>query len=366
MKSSIAFARIFYTILSIFFMTTYFVLTSPEQQLTTFNATQGGIFGACFGLFLIAFDTVFRKFTLRSFNLMALGLLFGYVMGQAVSFIFGHMITIANPQIPEATAQLIHTSIFLFTTYLGVTMTARAAEEIVVSLPFIHLTPRADKKKDILLDGSILHDVRIIDLVNSGLLDSHLILPRATINELYAQLDNPEEAIKNRARRALDTLKKIEGAPDLHLRFDDTDYAEGGDPMDALVRLARLLDANILTADINRIQMSVIEGVRIINIHNLANSLKPIMQTGEAIDIKIQRYGKESLQGVGYLEDGTMVVVNGGGYYIGQTIKGQVLSVKHTASGRMIFCNAVEDHANPPTPPVTASLSDAETRGVEV
>jgi uncharacterized protein YacL len=115
------------------------------------------------------------------------------------------------------------------------------------------------------------------------------------------------------------------------------------DPMTKLIRLARFLDANIITSDINRIQQSSHEGVSIINIHMLSNALKPITQTGEFINIKIQRYGKEPRQGVGYLEDGTMVVVNGGAEYIGETIKAQVLSVKHTTSGRMIFCNTSEE-----------------------
>ncbi len=113
--------------------------------------------------------------------------------------------------------------------------------------------------------------------------------------------------------------------------------------MTKLLHLARLLDASIITADLNKIQQSSAEGVRIINIHGLSNALKPITQNGELLNIKIQRYGKEPRQGVGYLDDGTMVVVNGGAEYIGDTIKAQVLSVKHTSSGRMIFCNTTEE-----------------------
>src|SRR3989338_9826200 len=136
--------------------------------------------------------------------------------------------------------------------------------------------------------------------------------------------------------------------PDLHMRSNDTDFPETKDIMGKLIRLARLFDANILTADISRIQMANIEGVRIINLHNLSNALKPLMQAGEHIKIKIQRYGKEPRQGVGYLDDGTMVVVNGGGQYIRQTIDAQVLSVKHTTSGRVIFCNAADEEGEYP------------------
>jgi uncharacterized protein YacL len=107
-----------------------------------------------------------------------------------------------------------------------------------------------------------------------------------------------------------------------------------------------LLDADLLSADSNPIQTARYEGIRVINIHALSSASKPLMQRGEFLKIKIQKPGKEELQGVGYLEEGTMVVVNGGGHYIGKTIAAKVLSVKHTASGRMVFCNVADEKEN--------------------
>lgn len=109
----------------------------------------------------------------------------------------------------------------------------------------------------------------------------------------------------------------------------------------------------------SKIEQSSIEGVRIINIHSLAKALKPLSHSGEFINIKVQRYGKEARQGIGYLDDGTMVVVNGGAEFIGDIIKAQVLSVKHTSSGRMIFCNAMEEPM-PQSEEVEHSLKDIE------
>lgn len=210
-------------------------------------------------------------------------------------------------------------------------------------IPFVEFKQSTLKKKDILVDISVLTDPRIIDLASSGMLDHHLIIPRFSVKELQGQLENPDESIKTRARRCLDVIKKLENIPSLDLRYVDTDFPDIKDQMTKLVRLARFLDTNIITSDINRIQQSSIEGVRIINIHMLSHALKPITQAGEVLNIKIQRYGKEARQGVGYLDDGTMVVVNGGAEFIGETIKAHVLSVKHTSSGRMIFCNAAEE-----------------------
>ena len=212
-----------------------------------------------------------------------------------------------------------------------------------MSIPFIEFKQSTLKKKDILIDISVLTDPRIIDLASSGMLDHHLILPRFVVKELQLQLENPDEAVKTKARRCLDVIKKLENLPSLDMRYVDTDFPEIKDIMSKLVRAARFLDTNIITSDINRIQQSTIEGVLIINIHMLSHALKPITQAGEVLNIKIQRYGKEARQGVGYLDDGTMVVVNGGAEFIGETIKAHVLSVKHTTSGRMIFCNASDE-----------------------
>jgi uncharacterized protein YacL len=240
-------------------------------------------------------------------------------------------------------------------------MTSRATEELHVSIPFVQFQPMSHKKKDILVDISILTDPRIIDLASSGLLDHQLILPRFALKDLYNMSETGDEAAKAKARRSLEVVKKLESMPTLDLRYVETDFPEIKEPMSKLIRLARFLDTHIITSDINRIQSSSIEGVRIINIHLLSNALKPITQAGEYINIKVQRYGKEPRQGVGYLDDGTMVVINGGAEFIGETIKGQVLSVKHTSSGRMIFCNAAEEGQTPLTEQEFAqSVSDME------
>ncbi|MBS3905089.1 MAG: TRAM domain-containing protein [Simkania sp.] len=302
--------------------------------------------GIGFSLLLFGFDTVFRRFNLRSFNVAIIGLFFGYLMGQALVLIFGAILDIsaisnASPQILE----IIKIALFLFGLYLGTIMTMRSSDEIYISIPFVKLAPAAQKKRDLLVDMSVLADARILDISSTGLFDNQLVVPRFVIKELYAQSEVGDEINKAKSRRALDVVKKLEALQGLDIRFNDTDFPDVHESTSKMIRLARLLDANLLTADISRVQMATLEGVRVINIHTLSNALKPLMQTGELIKIKIQRYGKEPRQGVGYLDDGTMVVVNGGGDFIGEIIEAQVLSVKHTTSGRMIFCNASdEDH----------------------
>lgn len=345
MNISLAFLRILFLILSVFFMTAYMV-SSQTGTLAT-NALIGVSVGLLFGFLLIGFDQYFKRFNLRSFNIAVIGLFIGYLMGQALVLIFNAVcgISAASLLLQPQTLEVIKIGLFLFGAYLGTIMTLRSSDELYISIPFVRFSQMSQKKKDLLVDSSVLSDARIIDVATTGLLDYQLVVPRFLVKEIYVQSELGDEISKAKARRSLDVLKKLEAISHLELRYNDTDFPDVKDIQGKLIRLARLLDANILTADISRIQISSIEGITIINIHALSNALKPLMQTGELIKIKIQRYGKEPRQGVGYLEDGTMVVVNGGGNYIGELIDSQVLSVKHTTSGRMIFCNALDEES---------------------
>jgi uncharacterized protein YacL len=349
MNLALAFARILFMVLSIFFMTAYMI--SGPDGYTTANLGWGVLLGVILGCLLIGFDLLFKRFNLRAFNIAIVGLFVGYLMGQALVLILSAVLDIsaASVHLKPQVLEVVKIALFLFGIYLGTLMTLRASDELYVSIPFVKFTPTAHKKKDLIVDGSVLSDARIIDMAASGIIDNHLIIPRFLIKELYAAAEGADEMTRRVAKRALEVAKKLEGMEELELRYNDTDFPDVKDPMSKMVRLARLIDANILTADISRIQMAAIEGVRVINLHSLSNALKPLMQAGEHIKIKIQRYGKEPRQGVGYLDDGTMVVVNGGGQYIGETIDAQVLSVKHTTSGRMIFCNASDEEGGYPT-----------------
>ncbi len=343
MNISLAFLRLFFVILSVFFMTT-FMLSNPTGS-TTSNTLIGILSGLAFGGLLITFDFAFKRFNLRSFNIAIIGIFIGYLMGHALVLVFNAILDISRISIvlqPE-TLEMIRISLFLFGIYLGTLMTLRSSNEFYISLPFVKFSPTTQKKKDLVIDGSVLSDARILDLAATGILDHQIVIPRFLVKELYASTEIGDEMTKSKAKRALEVLKKLEIIPELNLRFNDTDFPEIKDMYNKLLRLARLIDANLVTADINRLQTPTMEEIRIINIHALSNALKPLMQAGEYIRIKIQRYGKEPRQGVGYLEDGAMVVVNGGGNYVGETIDAKVLSVKHTSSGRMVFCNACDD-----------------------
>lgn len=341
MDISLVFVRMLFLGLCVLISTTYATASVDNPSIQSIAMGFGA--GMAFGAALIGFDSLLRRFTLKTFNVAALGLFFGYMMGQALSTILVGAIDFRAIANGEQVETLLKAGIFLSTIYFGMMITARSADQLHVSIPFVKLTSTALKKKDILIDASILQDPRIIDLASSGLLDHHLVVPRYIVNELQQFLENSDEMLSNRAKRMLEVLKKLETIPHLDMRYCDSDFSDVKDPLDRITKIAKFIDANVLTAEMSQIQQSPNEDVRIIKFQYLCNALKPLTQNGENINIKIQRYGKEPRQGVGYLDDGTMVVVNGGAEYIGETIKAQVLSVKHTSSGRMIFCNAVDD-----------------------
>lgn len=340
MTISIAFVRLLFLILSVIFMISFAVGNAIEISAWTY--AWGLALGLLTGGILIALDILCKRFNLRAFNTAVVGLFFGYLMARALLLIFNAVLDISGAHPSHIFAEIVKIFLFLFGTYLGVMMTLRSADEVYLSIPFVKFTPTAQVTKDILFDLSALSDPRIIDLSASGLLDRRLILPRFLLKELHQQEEAADDMTSAKAKRLLEVVRKLEMLPDLYLRFQETDFPEEKEITGKVLRLARLLDADVLTADINRVQMAQIEGIRVINIHTLSNALKPLMQKGEFLKIKVLRHGKEDMQGVGYLEDGTMVVVNGGGEYIGETITARVLSVKHTASGRMIFCNVSE------------------------
>ena len=217
MNISIAFMRTLFVVLSIFFMTT-FMLSSPTGSVHT-NALIGIVLGLIFGFLLIGFDISFKRFNLRSFNIAIIGIFIGYLMGQALVLVFDAILDISRISIvlQPQTLEIIKIALFLFGTYLGTIMTLRASDELYVSIPFVKFAPHHRKKKDLIIDSSVLSDARIIDVSATGLFDHQLIIPRFIIKELYAHAEIGDEFSKAKARRCLDVIKKLEAVPELEL-----------------------------------------------------------------------------------------------------------------------------------------------------
>jgi uncharacterized protein YacL len=197
--------------------------------------------------------------------------------------------------------------------------------------------PEGISDRIILLDTSVIIDGRIADVSRTGFLDGTLTIPRFVLNELQHIADSSDALRRNRGRRGLDMLNKLQKDSVVPIRITDMDVEDVREVDDKLVRLAKSLKAPVLTNDFNLNKVAEIQGVRVLNINELANALRAIVLPGENMHVKLVQEGKELGQGVAYLDDGTMVVVENGKKYIGNSIDVTVTRMLQTNQGRMIF-----------------------------
>ena len=338
MNLSNYFIRSVFALVSLLFFGAISVSLMPDQPYWT-SFSVGAIGGLSFAGFLFALSHFLKNTPIHNLNVVALGLFFGWFLGFALDQLFNALVGIIPQSLSYEALTIIKSSIYLTSCYLGLTLTIQSSNELNFCIPFLKFNSVDRKKKDILLDPSLLTDSRLFDIARSGLIDNQLVVSSFCLEELRHTVETGDESAKTKAQGGLEIFKKLEALPGLDLRIVDIDFPEQKDLYTKLIRLARKLNANILSADISKLQQFDLDDSKIININLLSATLKPLASAGEHIQIKIQRFGKELRQGVGYLDDGTMVVVNGGAEYIGKTIKVVVLSIKPTSSGRMIFCN---------------------------
>ena len=341
MAQSLTFTRIIFGALSVIFMITY-MLSYPVGS-TSMKILTGACLGGSFTLLLVGVETFFRKFNLKTFNVAIVGLFFGYLMGQALTLTFNAVVNMGSftGNISSATIDIIRIAFFLIGSYVGTILTIRFSEEMYLSIPFVRFTQSAHNKKDLIPDLNAICDPRLVDFLATGVLNSSIVLPKCLVKELHQLAEGADESTKARVRKGLEVVKKLETMKSLGLRYSESDVPEITDITQKIARLARSSNSNILTSDSNRTSPLQADDTLYININSLSNLLKPVTPPGETISIKVQRYGKEPKQGVGYLDDGTMVVINNGGEFIGEQIDTQVISVKQTSAGRIIFTNAI-------------------------
>lgn len=340
MQKTLLIVRGMFLMLSIVLMTSLVGIVMSDGW-TVANLLSGVTLGTLLWGLCAGCDWLLKQTKWKNFNLFWMGLFVGQLMATSIWSLIAGALELKMLFSSAELVMLTKTVIYLAFSYLGITVTARAADQFELEIPFIRLTEMSSKKRDLILDGSVLLDSRIVEIASSGLLDGQLIVPQVVTKELYRMAESEDEATQSRGRRSLEVLKKLESVTTLNLRYTEKDFPELRSFTARLMELAQTLEANILTADAPRFHPYVTGNVRLVNIQMLSSAIKPI--TGDQLMVKVQRYGKEPRQGVGYLEDGTMVVVNGGAEHLGEVIRAHVLSIKHTASGRMIFCNVLDE-----------------------
>lgn len=224
--------------------------------------------------------------------------------------------------------------------YFCVSFITQTKDDIRFVIPYVEFAKQVKGQHPLILDTSVIIDGRIADICETGILDQKLIVPRFVLRELHAVADSNDKLKRARGRRGLDILHKLQTAENIDIQVIEARLAqaEAAESVDLkLLALAQQLNGHVATNDYNLNKVAKLRGVKIININDLANAMKPVVLPGEAMSVKIIKPGEEPGQGIGYLDDGTMVVVEHGRDRIGDTVDVSVTSVLQTSAGRMIF-----------------------------
>ena len=296
----------------------------------------GGLYGLLIGFglggVLVGLDHILKGFSLRAFSAATFGLFIGMIMGWMVDrtelFIYAD----------EKTRWLIRLGLFLSFGYLGMILAMRSnKEDFFLIIPFVRFKSQSKPENVLVLDTSVIIDGRIADLIESRFIEGTVVVPRFVLRELQFVADSAEPARRERGRRGLEMLNRLQRNPRHEFKISEVDYPDEPEVDAKLVRLTRALEGKLYTNDYNLGKIAEIQSVPHVNLNELAGLLKPSVLAGDTLNLRIVREGKDRGQGVAYLSDGTMVVVNQAQNRVGQQVQAQVQSVLQTGAGVIIF-----------------------------
>ncbi len=310
------------------------VLTLTAYYIQPFGLT--GIYTVLVGLGsalgIIYFEHRLKRATLKRL----IGAAFGSIMGIIGAVLISDMLT--DTVFETNSLSFIKLFILFLMTYVGLVVGANKGDLLNLSaLGGVFGGERPAKKAYKILDTSVVIDGRIADICETGFLDGILVIPHFVLRELQQVADSADTLKRNRGRRGLDILQRIQKMAGITVQFVENDFPQLREVDMKLIELAKEFDAKIVTNDFNLNKVAQLRGVEVLNINELANALKPVYLPGETMKVFILKEGKEFNQGIAYLDDGTMVVVDNARKMIGKTVESSVTSVLQTTAGKMIF-----------------------------
>jgi uncharacterized protein YacL len=289
-------------------------------------------FSAALGLVIVLAEVRIRRLSLKTLLGAAIGSILGIIGASLISLVVGRM-SFVHPE----TETFVQILVLILMTYVGLVSGANKGEYLDLTSLGGFFNDGSLRKWCKVLDTSVIIDGRVADICKTGFLEGTLVVPHFVLRELQQIADSADSAKRNRGRRGLDVLEKIKSVPGIAVQIVEKDYPEVKEVDLKLIELAKEMSAKIVTNDFNLNKVSQLRGVDVLNINELANALKPVVLPGETMKVFILKEGKEYNQGVAYLDDGTMVVVDNARRMIGKTIATQVTSVLQTTAGKMIF-----------------------------
>ncbi len=311
------------------------------------------------GFFVLATDLLVRNKQITTISAVYFGLLLGLLLGTLFSMALEPMVTDWAGRNPEV-SQGVRLLLTVICCYISISMLLQTKDEFRFIIPYVEFSKQVKGARPLVLDTSVIIDGRIADMCDTGILDTKLVVPRFVLQELQGIADSSDKIKRNRGRRGLDVLKRMQSNPKVELQMHEANLPELREVHkvdERLVVLAKVLGARVVTNDFNLNKIAQLQGVDVINLNELANALKLVALPGEHLTVRIVKQGDQIGQGVGYLDDGTMVVVEQGRSYIGQDVSIVVTSVLQTPAGRMIFGRIEREPGGRPERPAASSES---------
>jgi uncharacterized protein YacL len=321
-------------------------LLNPLAQTTHIDVSRGtrqllsALVGGIIAAFIIAFEMRARKASLKTL----IGAAVGSILGIIGAYLIGMLISSQDINtVPGEMKVFLTIALAFFMGYIGLMVGAAKGDYLDLSALGGIFSDKPLKRDNKILDTSVIIDGRIADVSETGFLGGTLIIPQFILTELQQVADSADSSKRQRGRRGLDMLQRLRNNSKLDVQILETDFPNVKEVDLKLIELGKQLDAVIVTNDFNLNKVAQLRGVQVLNINELANALKPVVLPGEAMRVFVLKEGKEYNQGVAYLDDGTMVVVDNARRLIGKTADIAVTSVLQTTAGKMIFGRLWED-----------------------
>ncbi|HEX5425493.1 MAG TPA: PIN domain-containing protein [Candidatus Acidoferrales bacterium] len=316
--------------------------------------------GVAFAVAVIFLELRLRRASLRRL----IGAVTGSILGILGAYLTSLILT--HTTMPESTRSFFSLAVFLVMAYIGLVLGANKGDMLnLQALGGLFGSERSMRPTSKLLDTSVIIDGRVADIAEAQFLDGNIIIPQFVLRELQLVADSGDPLKRQRGRRGLEVLQRIQKMTHLDVQIIDDDFAQIAEVDLKLIELAKRYDAKIVTNDFNLNKVATLQGIDVINVNQLANALKPVVLPGEAMRVFILREGKEYNQGVAYLDDGTMVVVDGARKMINKTVDIIVTSVHQTTAGKMIFGRYDERGEQPGRPATIAGEAQSGPRTAE-
>jgi len=304
----------------------------------------------CIGVFFLCVDILSPRKKLSVFSGTFFGLVVGMAITYALSYIVLFMVDLFLPKVGPAgwadektrasLISFINVVVGIVVCYLSISFVLQTKDDFRFIIPYVEFSKQIRGARPILVDTSVIIDGRILDLTGTGVVENRLIVPRFVVQELQTLADNGDKLKRNRGKRGLDILAKLQENKKVEVILyewsgHNSAELEGADQK--LLVMAKELNARVLTNDSNLSKVAHVQGVEVININEVANALRPVVLPGEKLTVRLAKPGEESSQGIGFLEDGTMVVVKDGRSHLNEEVEFVVTNILQTSTGRMIF-----------------------------